>query len=123
MLHVVCKRIKCIYTLLYKVSHSSSDSSDRIVDARGLISQFNIIKLIFALQTVFQLSNATSDLLQSPQLDYSEALTLLDCLKDDLMKMRRKSSLEAMRDKAASLCQEMGLGEEKKKDVKSCPYF
>ncbi|GBN74704.1 hypothetical protein AVEN_224455-1 [Araneus ventricosus] len=100
-------------------------TSLRIVDARGLISQFKptFIRLIFALQAVFQLSNATSDLLQSPQLDYPEALTLLDCLKDDLMKLRKKSSLEAMPDKAALLCQEMGLEEEKKKDVKSCPYF
>lgn len=125
MLHVVCKRIKCVYALLFKVSNSSSDSSDRKVDARGLLSQFKpaFIRFIFALRTIFQLSKATSDLLQNPHLDYSEALLLLDGLKDELLKMRKKSALKSMWDQAAILCQEMGIEEEKKKRRRVLPPF
>ncbi|GBO09046.1 hypothetical protein AVEN_267118-1, partial [Araneus ventricosus] len=79
MLRTVCKRFMLLYELLSDVIENDSNS-DRVIEARGLLYQFSpdFIKTLFALRHIFEFTKNTSDLLQSPELDYSDALELLE---------------------------------------------
>lgn len=110
MLRTVCKRFMLLYELLSDVIENDSNS-DRVIEARGLLYQFSpdFIKTLFALRHIFEFTKNTSDLLQSPELDYSDALELLEVLQERLNDCRTDTTMQNLWSQAANVCHDLGM--------------
>ncbi|GBN06422.1 hypothetical protein AVEN_39160-1 [Araneus ventricosus] len=110
MLRTVCKRFVLLYELLSDVIENDSNS-DRVIEARGLLYQFSpdFIKTLFALRHIFEFTKNTSDLLQSPELDYSDALELLEVLQERLNDCRTDTTMQNLWSQAANVCHDLGI--------------
>ncbi|GBN56215.1 hypothetical protein AVEN_47731-1 [Araneus ventricosus] len=110
MLRTVCKRFMLLYELLSDVIENDSNS-DRVIEARFLLYQFSpdFIKTLFALRYIFEFTKNTSDLLQSPELDYSDALELLGVLQERLNDCRTDTTMQNLWSQAANVCHELGM--------------
>ncbi|GBN63041.1 hypothetical protein AVEN_167355-1 [Araneus ventricosus] len=94
MLRTVYKRFMLLYELLPDVIENDSNS-DRVIEARRLLYQFSpdFIETLFALRHIFEFLKNTSDLLQSPELDNSDALELLEVLQERLNDCRTDATM------------------------------
>ncbi|GBO15795.1 hypothetical protein AVEN_54006-1 [Araneus ventricosus] len=99
-----------LYELLSDVIENDSNS-DRVIEARGLLYQFSpdFIKTLFALRHIFEFTKNTYDLLQSPELDYSDALELLEVLQERLNDCRTDTTMQNLWSQAAKVCHELGM--------------
>ncbi|GBL64855.1 hypothetical protein AVEN_94616-1 [Araneus ventricosus] len=99
-----------LYELLSDVIENDSNS-DRVIEARGLLYQFppDFIKTLFALRHIFEFTKNTSDLLQSPELDYSDALELLEVLQERLNECRTDTAMQNLWSQAANVCHDLGM--------------
>ncbi|GBL87917.1 Zinc finger MYM-type protein 1 [Araneus ventricosus] len=110
MLRTVCKRFMLLYELLSDVIENDSNS-DRVIEARVLLYQFSpdFIKTLFALRHIFEFTKNTSDLLQSPELNYSDALDLLEVLQERLNDCRTDTTMQNLWSQAANVCRDLGM--------------
>ncbi|GBN48744.1 hypothetical protein AVEN_205743-1 [Araneus ventricosus] len=94
----------------YKNRPQNDSNSDRVIEARGLLYQFSpdFIKTLFALRYIFEFTKNTYDLLQSPELDYSDALELLEVLQERLNDCRTDTTMQNLWSQAANVCHELG---------------
>nr|XP_054592247.1 zinc finger MYM-type protein 1 [Nothobranchius furzeri] len=94
--HNLLDRLPAVCRLLQEIGLESQ--GDRAVDARGLLAQIdlNFIGLLVMFKKVLGQSKFLSDMLQSPSLDLSAAVSLVDSLLATLQKYRSEAFFEVV---------------------------
>lgn len=102
-------RLPAIIHLLKEISEEQN--GDRAIEARGLLAQIDLkfVSLLVTFTTVLGEINYLSDILQSPQLDLSTAVTLADSLVDTLESYREGSLFNDIWDNTLTLTEQCNI--------------
>lgn len=111
--YLACKTVKDRLPAIIKVLEEISQESngERAVEARGLLAQIDLkfVGLLVIFTQVFGDAKHLSDVLQSPQLNLSTAVALVDSLIETFNDYRQRSHFEQIWDNSMNLAQQCNI--------------
>ena len=102
----VTMTISCIISTLQELSMTSSNSSSRAVEARGLLFQIKYFEFLLCLvmfEKIFSITGKLSDLLQAESLSYAAAASCIQATKETISGLRSEGNWQKIWDDAVKI--------------------